>query len=160
MLQEHVYKLVIWKPGLYFLVETMIRFTVHSTKASLSQNVPVIIMSPSALLWYYVYSNSYVHDRSFLLFRKIIPRKLPVLHQQVSGTSVVIVHNSLSGAIVLIARFFLTFTFYDLFSNFIEFFITSDIKNLILKIYKSCFKLTHGQLKFYSHPITNTSNLI
>lgn len=60
------------------------------------------------------------------------------------GILVVIVYNLFSGVIVLIVSFVFIFIFYDLFFNFIEFFIIFDIKNLILKIYKSCFKLIYG----------------
>lgn len=47
MFHEHAHKLVIWKFGLYFLAEIMIRFTVWPTKASLTQNVAVLTMSSS-----------------------------------------------------------------------------------------------------------------
>ena len=46
MFHEHAHRLVIWKLRLYFLAEIMIRFTVRSTKASLAQNVAVIMMGP------------------------------------------------------------------------------------------------------------------
>lgn len=44
LFHKHTHKLVIWKLGLFFLVEIMIRFTVWSTKASLTPNVAVIVM--------------------------------------------------------------------------------------------------------------------
>lgn len=47
MFHEHAHKLVIWKFGLYFFAEIMIRFTKQPTKASLTQNVAVLTMSSS-----------------------------------------------------------------------------------------------------------------
>lgn len=65
MFHEHAHKLVIWKAGLYFLVEIMIRFTVWSTKASLTQNVAIITMG--LLLFFEI--TVCLFFQNFMLFR-------------------------------------------------------------------------------------------